>query len=93
MAEGKWVSVADLGLADLEPSVWHRPTLQEARAELEQQLIREALARTGHNVQEAARQLGVSRMTLYRLLERYHVSAQRPAVKPTAAATPHRMVR
>ena len=93
MAEGKWVTVPDLGLADVDQAVWHRPTLQEARAELEQQLIREALGRTGHNVQEAARQLGVSRMTLYRLLERYHVSAQRPAAKPTAAATPPGMVR
>jgi DNA-binding NtrC family response regulator len=91
MAEGKWVTVPDLGLADVEHVVRHRPTLQEARTELEQQLIREALDRTGHNVQEAARQLGVSRMTLYRLLERYDMAAQRPAAKPTAA-TPHRTV-
>jgi excisionase family DNA binding protein len=35
-------------------------------------------------VQAAARQLGVSRMTLYRLLERCHIGMQRPAAKPAA---------
>jgi DNA-binding NtrC family response regulator len=87
MAEGRWVTAADLGLEGVEPSLEDRPTLQEARAELEQRLVREALEQNGHSVQAAARQLGVSRMTLYRLLERYDIAVQRPAVKPTAAAT------
>jgi DNA-binding NtrC family response regulator len=84
MAEGRWVTVADLGLEGLEPSQG-RPTLQEARADLEHRMVREALEQTGHSVQAAARQLGVSRMTLYRLLERYDIGMQRPAAKPTAA--------
>jgi DNA-binding NtrC family response regulator len=87
MAEGRWVTAADLGLEGVEPSLEDRPTLQKARAELEQRLVREALEQNGHSVQAAARQLGVSRMTLYRLLERYDIAVQRPAVKPTAAAT------
>jgi DNA-binding NtrC family response regulator len=84
MAEGRWVTVADLGLEGAESAVQAGPTLQEARAELEQRLVREALERTGHSVQAAARQLGVSRMTLYRLLERYDM-VQRPTAMPTAA--------
>jgi transcriptional regulator of acetoin/glycerol metabolism len=47
-------------------------------------MVREALDRAGQSVQAAARQLGVSRMTLYRLLERYDIDVQRPAAKPAA---------
>jgi DNA-binding NtrC family response regulator len=85
MAEGRWVTIADLGLDDMEPSLQDRPTLQEARCDLERRIVREALEQTGHNVQAAARQLGVSRMTLYRLLERYDIDMQRPAAKPAPA--------
>jgi DNA-binding NtrC family response regulator len=85
MAEGRWVTIADLGLDGIEPSLQDRPTLQEARAELERRMVREALEQTGHSVQAAARRLGVSRMTLYRLLERHDIGVQRPAAKPTAA--------
>jgi DNA-binding NtrC family response regulator len=86
MAEGRWVNIADLGLEGVEPSSQDRPTLQEARADLEQRLVRDALEHSGHNVQAAARQLGVSRMTLYRLLERYDIDMQRPVARMTAAA-------
>jgi DNA-binding NtrC family response regulator len=84
MAEGRWVTVADLGLEGVESSAPDRPTLQAARVDLERRMVREALEQTGHNVQAAARQLGVSRMTLYRLLERYDIGMQRPAAKPAA---------
>ena len=84
MAEGRWVTIADLGLDDVEPSARERPTLQEARSDLEYRMVREALDRAGQSVQAAARQLGVSRMTLYRLLERYDIDVQRPAAKPAA---------
>jgi DNA-binding NtrC family response regulator len=87
MAEGRWVTTADLGLDGMEPSSQDRPTLQEARADLEKRMVREALEQSGRSVQAAARQLGVSRMTLYRLLERYDIGMQRPAAKPAAADT------
>jgi hypothetical protein len=48
-------------------------------------MVREALEQHRHSVQAAAHQLGVSRMTLYRLLERYDIDVQRPAAKPAAA--------
>jgi DNA-binding NtrC family response regulator len=79
MAEGKWVTAADLGLERGRPAAGaERPTLHTARAELEKRLIREALEHSGQAVQAAARQLGVSRMTLYRLIDRYGLSTERP---------------
>jgi transcriptional regulator of acetoin/glycerol metabolism len=47
--------------------------------DLERRMVREALEQTGHNVQAAARRPGVSRMTMYRLLERCDIGGQRPA--------------
>jgi DNA-binding NtrC family response regulator len=89
MAEGRWVTVADLGLgaARSEESA-RRPTLQEARAELEKRLIQDALQLSGQNVQAAARQLGVSRMTLYRLLDRYGLGIERDGERPARPASP-----
>ena len=39
----------------------------------EQRLITEALNRTGDNVPEAAKLLGIGRATLYRKIEQYHI--------------------
>jgi len=78
MAEGKWVTEDDLGLDPARDKTrGRRPTLHEARADLEKRLIQEALEQSGQTVQAAARQLGVSRMTLYRLLDRYGISLER----------------
>jgi DNA-binding NtrC family response regulator len=85
MAEGRWVTIADLGLEDVDLSAPEPATLREARIDLERRMVRDALEQSRHNVQTAARRLGVSRMTLYRLLERYAIDVQRPAAKPTAA--------
>jgi Nif-specific regulatory protein len=41
--------------------------------EWEKRLITEALNRTGDNVPEAAKLLGIGRATLYRKIEQYHI--------------------
>jgi Response regulator containing CheY-like receiver, AAA-type ATPase, and DNA-binding domains len=46
-------------------------TLAEARAEADVMAMQRALQASGYNVMAAARQLGVSRVTLYRMLEKY----------------------
>ena len=46
-------------------------TLAEARAEVDKLVTQRALQSSGNNVMVAARQLGVSRVTLYRLMEKY----------------------
>ncbi len=47
------------------------PDLTTARRELEETLLRQALRLTGGNIKRAAKDLGVSRVTIYRLMEKY----------------------
>jgi len=72
MCEGRWITAADLGL---ERAAAQIPTLAEARAQAERAALEQALAVTGRNISHAAGLLGVSRVTLYRLLEKYQLSA------------------
>ena len=47
------------------------PTLQEARAVIEADLIRQALARNNGNITHTATELGLSRPTLRELMRKY----------------------
>ncbi|MGH6952563.1 MAG: sigma-54 interaction domain-containing protein [Alphaproteobacteria bacterium] len=49
------------------------PSLKNARRELESVIIREALQRNGNNVKRTALELGLSRVTLYRLMEKHGI--------------------
>ncbi len=70
MAEGTEIEPGDLGLRDATPDT----EFESLRLDhWEQKLIREAIARTGHNVPEAAKMLGIGRATLYRKLEEYGI--------------------
>jgi len=72
MAEGKQVTAADLGLGGVDV----RPpnlNLREVRREAEGQAIRRALVHASGNVSKAAKLLGVTRPTLYDLLEKYAI--------------------
>ncbi len=51
--------------------------LSEARSKVEKQLICTALMDTGHNLSETSRLLGISRVTLYKLLEKHQVEHPR----------------
>jgi len=72
MAEHPYLTPDDLGIERRAPSNG-RLTLDDARTKAEIDAIRSALRRCQHNVSEAARELGISRATLYRLLERYEL--------------------
>jgi len=48
-------------------------SLEQARIKAEGEYIRVALHRNYHNVTETAQQLGVSRVTLYRLMKKYRI--------------------
>jgi DNA-binding NtrC family response regulator len=74
LAEGKWILPADLGLEQLgeKPS---RVPLDEARMNAERHAISETLQSAGKNVSFAAKQLQISRMTLYRLMAKHRISA------------------
>ena len=73
MAEGRLITPADLGLeprSDAPP--WE--ALGDARTKAEQTAIVVSLKQAGKNVTQAARHLGVSRMTLYRLMAKHGIS-------------------
>lgn len=75
MCETPLITPADL---DLERRLASRAllTLDEARQIAEAEAVRNSLMSNGNNISEAARQLGVSRVTLYRLMEKLKIGAQ-----------------
>ena len=51
-----------------------RQTLDEIRGDAEREALQRALVLSRHNHSQAATQLGISRATLYRLLEKHNLS-------------------
>ena len=72
LTEGHFLTAAELGLTNSDERLSF-PTLRQARAELEIDMIRRALTLSEHNVSQAAKLLGVSRPTLYDLMETHNV--------------------
>jgi two-component system NtrC family response regulator len=71
MAEGKLVTAEDLGLQlDGEPPSLN---LRVVRQEAETRAIRDALARTAGNISRAADLLGITRPTLYDLMQKHGI--------------------
>ncbi|MDB5748435.1 MAG: Fis family transcriptional regulator [Massilia sp.] len=69
MADGKWIEPDDLDLVMPSPPI--EAVLDDARCSSERHAIRTCLDRSGQNVSRAARDLGVSRTTMYRLLAKH----------------------
>jgi len=69
MAEGNVLRAADLGLAP--PASEAVPTLKDVREEAERDAIVRVLSRSNGNLSRAAEMLGISRPTLYDLLNRF----------------------
>ena len=71
MAEGKFITADDLGLTQSQ-----RPTdlnLRSARQRAETDAINQALIRTAGNISRAATLLGITRPTLYDLIDKYGI--------------------
>ena len=84
MAESAVVSASDLGLQDPGDNPEYL-NLRVARQRAEVQAVRQALAVARANLSRAAELLGVTRPTLYDLLEKHHIDATqfgRGAVAP-----------
>lgn len=80
MAEGRFIQPEDLGFErQLEQN--HVMSLEDARAAAESMVIRRALSQSRNQISRAAALLGVSRVTLYRLIEKYNI---RPDMPPQA---------
>ncbi len=75
MADGKQLSPEDLDLADIDaepPSL----NLREVRQAAETKAIRSALVSTYGNISRTAALLGITRPTLYDLMDKYGMSAE-----------------
>jgi two-component system, NtrC family, response regulator len=71
MAEGKYVTPANLELNDPSSAEEELSTLRAMRDGREKDLVRLAMEKAQWNVSRAASELGISRPTLYQLLTRY----------------------
>jgi len=70
MCEQPLIGPEDMELPNTED---HPETLDQIRAKAEQFALRKALGMSGNNVSEAARSLGISRVTFYRMMDRYNL--------------------
>jgi DNA-binding NtrC family response regulator len=76
MTDNRKISAADLhleGYASISGQ-----TLEEARECAESDAIRTAIARNGFHMGMTARELAVSRVTLYRLMQKHGIRAEHP---------------
>ena len=73
MSEGKLLGSGDMGFeaADLEPPA---VTLEAARASFERDIVETGLRANSNNVSRTARQLGISRVTLYRVMNKLNIA-------------------
>jgi two-component system NtrC family response regulator len=74
MADGLQISATDLDLRTDNTADEALPlNLKQVRDEAELKAVTRALARSDHNLAQASRLLGISRPTLYSLLEKFHI--------------------
>jgi two-component system NtrC family response regulator len=69
MADGKRLTAADLELSDISERP-HATNLKEAREAVERDMIQKALRKHGNKIAPAATDLGISRPTLYELMDK-----------------------
>jgi DNA-binding NtrC family response regulator len=86
MADGRLICPGDLGLDDADSAAlpaapggqaagMAAESLAQSRLRAERMAIGHCLERNARNVSRAARELGVSRMTLYRLLDKHGIAS------------------
>jgi DNA-binding NtrC family response regulator len=73
MCDGDWITPRDLDLDRRVTQARHVVQLDAARKSAERQAIDQAIKLCSNNYSAAARMLGVSRPTLYRLLDKHRV--------------------
>ncbi|ALM51629.1 sigma-54 interaction domain-containing protein [Halomonas huangheensis] len=73
MCENRLIQPEDLGIERRGPNR-HQVTLEEVREAAEREALLAALGRNRYRVNAAATELGVSRVTIYRLLDKHGIS-------------------
>lgn len=72
MCESDVIQLEDLGFDDaIQQRNLPLMTLTEARAKAEREVIQQSLKCTGYNISASARLLNISRLSLYRLMDKY----------------------
>ena len=84
MADGKRVTASDLELSD-SADVIPPSTLREARENLEREMVEQALKKHSGRISSAATELGVSRPTLYELMDKLRIN-RKEANEPSSVA-------
>ena len=74
MADGKRITVRDIELTDATQAL-PVTTLKAAREHAERELIQQALKRNAGKISAASVDLGISRPTLYELIEKLGISS------------------
>ncbi len=78
MAEGKRVSVRDLELSTNGIEINGAVTIKDAREAVERQMVQQALRKHSGKIAPAAVELGLSRPTLYELMDKLGIAKDRP---------------
>jgi Response regulator containing CheY-like receiver, AAA-type ATPase, and DNA-binding domains len=73
LAEGRQIGAPDLGLESCLPVIEVSGTLEDYISRAECQALRDVLHRHSDNLSIAAKVLGVSRPTFYRLLHKHQI--------------------
>jgi two-component system, NtrC family, response regulator len=84
MVDGKRVTASDLELTDGSEIV-RATTLKEAREDVERELIEKALVKHSRKISSAATELGISRPTLYELMDKLGIN-RKEGNEPTPVA-------
>ena len=72
MSENRMITAKDLGLEE-SATLSTVESLEQARAHAEELAIRSCMSHAMNNVSHAAKLLGVSRVTLYRMMDKYNM--------------------
>jgi DNA-binding NtrC family response regulator len=72
MSENHMITPRDLGLEESEEPLEVKP-LEQVRAHAEELAVRSCLNHSMNNVSHASKLLGVSRVTLYRIMDKYGI--------------------
>jgi two-component system NtrC family response regulator len=75
MAEGKRLNIRDLELSSAAATAANT-TLKDARENLEREMIQNALKKHAGRIAPAAVELGISRPTLYDLMDKYGIAKE-----------------
>jgi two-component system NtrC family response regulator len=78
MSDQNRISARDLELVDV-PAGSHVANLREARESLEREMVQSALRKHGGKITSAAVELGVSRPTLYELMDKLGIVREKSA--------------